>query len=342
MYDAAGQRQEFAYFYSDWIWPTESIDWMKSLLLFFDGCAISLPNELAMRMIDNDPTLAGALYEQDLLKNFQPGDWLDEVSATHLCRTLERYITTIGWRAYREPLTISSSHWGRDLVPQMAKTLTEMMLERGIVTRGGHHEDLVLMRPQVRHLILTLYALALSNQVAIKSQHAISVEPVTDNYSVLSDFVDPQRSATCPIDYDYWPHDYLDTSPPIFKMSVISRDISWAMAKLKIGSFDLSAVPLDELLDFKAQQGAHYRAYARSVRDFVQKLNTDGGETNRLKLLERFDEIGDQADDLSRRTRIAFGRKASAATLSFAGATWSLATGNPLGEHCRHLQPLLV
>jgi hypothetical protein len=46
---------EFAYYYGDWFWNRKLVEWMKCLLLFFDGIAFSLPSDVASYFIDADP-----------------------------------------------------------------------------------------------------------------------------------------------------------------------------------------------------------------------------------------------------------------------------------------------
>ena len=61
---------EFAFYYGDWIWTEDLIDWAKSLLLFFDGIALALPRKTAEQFIDSDPILARPLSDRGLLQNF--------------------------------------------------------------------------------------------------------------------------------------------------------------------------------------------------------------------------------------------------------------------------------
>jgi hypothetical protein len=334
MYEQPEGYQRYAYFYSAWIWPEQSVDWMKSLLLFFDGFALSLPDEIAMHLIDRDPVLAGPLHEMGLMKNFQPDDWLDTISAEQLCAAIEQYVIAAEWDEYKAFPMIGNFHWGEGVAPAAADILTDLMHKRGLIrTTNEYGRELILMQPAIRSLILTLYALTLTSTVHKKSKTRLSIDPVTDVAEMASEFVDPLRPQHNR-EYIHNTDIYERRAGPLvpaFQSSIIAGDLSSALAKFKVGDFDLSAVPLDEILDFKAQYGAHYRAYAKNVRDFGRMLNESSSDLTRLKLQERFEEINDQADALTRRTRTAFRRKASAAALSFAGATWSLSTGNPIG-----------
>ena len=65
-------KPQVAHYYGDWIWDQQIIDWIKSLLLFFDGIALAIPTENAERLIESDPVLAQPLAELGLLRNYYP------------------------------------------------------------------------------------------------------------------------------------------------------------------------------------------------------------------------------------------------------------------------------
>jgi hypothetical protein len=115
--------------------------------------------------------------------------------------------------------------------------------------------------------------------------------------------------------------------------SVARTDMSLAdivMHDFESVSLDLSRTPLDEVLDFRARHGADFRAYARGVRQFGNDL-LDESWTKRSDLLrERREEIADQAAELGKLSRSAFGRRAAGAFLSLAGAAWTVKQGDPI------------
>lgn len=63
---------DLGYYFTDWIWRAGSTDFMKSMLLLFDGLTLSLPTNIATEMIERDPILATPLAERRLLFNFDP------------------------------------------------------------------------------------------------------------------------------------------------------------------------------------------------------------------------------------------------------------------------------
>ena len=52
---------EFAHYYGYPVWNEEFADWVKSLLLFFDGIALTLPETEMEQLIEFDPVLAQPL-----------------------------------------------------------------------------------------------------------------------------------------------------------------------------------------------------------------------------------------------------------------------------------------
>ena len=66
------EPSEFAYYYPEPYWLAHESSWIKSLLLFFDGVAILLPDYMSGRELVADPSLAEPLSEQGLLKVLQP------------------------------------------------------------------------------------------------------------------------------------------------------------------------------------------------------------------------------------------------------------------------------
>ena len=41
---------EFVHYYGDWFWSGKQTAWLKSLLLFFDGIVLALPDRTADRL----------------------------------------------------------------------------------------------------------------------------------------------------------------------------------------------------------------------------------------------------------------------------------------------------
>jgi hypothetical protein len=97
---------------------------------------------------------------------------------------------------------------------------------------------------------------------------------------------------------------------------LLHRDI------LNVG-VDLSAVPLDEILDYRRENGAAYRVYAQDLRRFVRDLEAAEPIDHPRMLHERSESIADHASRL-RRARREWGRPMTALAFAGAGAAWTL------------------
>jgi hypothetical protein len=64
---SSDQLDELAYYYPEPYWLARESSWIKSLLLFFDGIAILLPDYMSGRELVADPTLGEPLADQGLL-----------------------------------------------------------------------------------------------------------------------------------------------------------------------------------------------------------------------------------------------------------------------------------
>src|SRR5436190_2403753 len=71
------EKSELAYYYPEPYWLAREGSWVKSLLLFFDGVAILLPNYMSGRELVADPSLAGPLIDRGLLKVLEPEWFVD-------------------------------------------------------------------------------------------------------------------------------------------------------------------------------------------------------------------------------------------------------------------------
>ena len=80
--------KDIAYYYPAPYWLADEGDWIKSLLLFFDEVSILLPDYMWGRHQDADPSLAGPLEEQGLLRILEPKQWVDAEVAEKLAEIM--------------------------------------------------------------------------------------------------------------------------------------------------------------------------------------------------------------------------------------------------------------
>jgi hypothetical protein len=310
---------DYAYYASDWIWPSGSSDLMKSMLLFFDKIAMALPPDLAAETIERDQILAVPLFEKGFLVNFDPNDVLDEDSARKLIETLTALVM------HADPnrlsgvprMSITLSHWGHQRAPEAARAFESALVDRGLMTETGVG-DLVWLPANMRLLVLVLFAQML------RGRHLgsdVIVHPVTDNdwlAAGLENFLGKFDMGGSSIVAPRW----LSTRPDPMDPWQMEADL------LEVGA-DLSAVPLDEVLDFKQEYGAHYRAYAESLRQFLETSAGYSAAERRRAQNERRERIRDQADELRRISRRAFGVQTGTLALALVGIAMTLGTPLP-------------
>jgi hypothetical protein len=313
----AGELSELAYYYPEPYWLAHESSWVKSLLLFFDGVAILLPNYMRGRELVEDPSLAGPLTDRGLLKVLEPEWFVDEPLSSRLAEGMVELI--VGGAFDRAPgptegfAALSMSRMG----------FAELSASRmGTAHRGVFemiHDDLkarglaldskdgvsIPLRPDVRIAYLMLLA-----QEAREAgrRHGFDLHPTTNGRRAR----DTVRS-------------FLELTPMPSRHDVVSFDLATA-------SVDLDAVPLDEVLDFRRQHKVEHRAYLVNLRRFVDEIATADPADRRRLLDQRQAELDEQARGLRRLALDAFKKPTNAAgfALGLTGATWSLVTGNPI------------
>ena len=97
-------------------------------------------------------------------------------------------------------------------------------------------------------------------------------------------------------------------------------------------ALDLTSVPLEDVLQFRSENSAFYKAYRRDLHRFLAELAAiqDAKERAAL-LLERQEELAQTALDSRREAKRTLGRKLGSWSLGIAGSAWSVGTGDPFG-----------
>ncbi|MYC00018.1 MAG: hypothetical protein F4123_13535 [Gemmatimonadetes bacterium] len=163
----------------------------------------------------------------------------------------------------------------------------------------------VPLHPMVRTTILTLLG-QLSRTVG--SKRGLVVHPTTQDRRAVEDLIGILSREAMPS-----------------RGRVIALDLE------PVG-LNLSSIPLDEVLQFRAERQEAHRAYMRDLQRFMAELGAiKEPEQRHALLLERREESADAAHDIRRRAGRAFGKSLSSWSLGVAGAAWALSTGDPLG-----------
>ena len=218
-----------------------------------------------------------------------------------VCLLMEYLMTFLGTFISMNCLD-SRIGYGVDL--DLAESLVSELQAKGLA-KPSEDGVSVPLHPEVRTSILVILA-QLARSAGNKQN--LSVHPATYNHSVLQDLVKTLS---------------LDRMPS--RGTVIAFD-------LEPVSFNMDSVPLDELLQFRAEHRVAHRAYMRDLRGFMTELaDIKLREEREALLLKRREEIADAARDLQRSTRLALGRNLPSWSFGLAGGVWSATTGDPLG-----------
>ena len=296
-----------AYYYPAPYWAVSEGRWIKSLLLFFDEVAILLPNYMYGRHREADPTLAGPLEDLGLLRVLEPNDWVDVETTKKLDGIVDELLTNgtfddLPKADYFAELSQSRIGYGADV--ELANSLIEKLQTRGLA-RPSEDGVSIPLHPTVRTTILVI--LAQLSRVA-GAKRGMVVHPATNYIGAIRDLVETLSRERMPS-----------------RDNVIKLD-------LEPVSFDLDSVPLDDVLQFRAEHQDAHRAYMRDLRGFMCELAVIKNPNEReSKLLERRQEIADMAHDIQRSTRWALGKNLASWSLGIAGGVWSVAASDPIG-----------
>jgi hypothetical protein len=296
---------EFVHYYGDWFWTDEQTAWLKSLLLFFDGIVLALPDQAADRMIASHPVLAQPLAEMGLLRNYAPDLWLkspykEGVTPVHNFIDAQRQLQS----PYDKDVVYVESMAGVEAVLRAAsrhssskrhfdETMKEFdrLLKLAKQQYGGSPSQMRALSVGVTSWLLSQYV------------HDILIHPIIDDVeaaSFVSSIIGGRRTG---------------------ESEVILSDLLHL-------DLDLSTVPLDEVLAFRQKYGSEYRAYARDVRQFVLELSLLPKSLRSSALAARHIELSDRAESLRKTSRNSFMRQAVGISFGIAGAAWTLAHGD--------------
>jgi hypothetical protein len=294
---------EVAYYYPQPYWRMTEADWLKGLLLFFDRIAILLPRYMHGREIGADPILAGPLRDRGLLQVLEPETFVDEGMTTQLADALSALMDggafdDVDRSVYYQELSRSRMGWDADV--ELAKAVIKELKRRGLAKKSQDGVSVPL------HPVVRMTVLVLLSQLARARGRGLELElhPVTGDRTAVDGLASVLGLRTMPS-----------------AGHLVALD-------LETVGVDLSSVPLDEVLAFRASSGEPYRAYARALRRLVAELSPLEAEERESLLADRRDELADLAHEL-RRTSIRTWRQPLASIgLGAAGAAWAAGQGD--------------
>jgi hypothetical protein len=296
--------QEVAFYYPGHLWG--SPEWIKSLLLFFDGIALLVPEYKQHEPEVVDPVLAGPLRDKGLLHYLIADQTVDKVATGLLAKTMNELLVAGAFDSLTKEGTsfheISMSRMGFYGDAGIAEDLFRQLSSRGLARKSNDGVSIPL-HPLIRYLILTLLAQILRPK---GTPLGLDLAPTTDRFEIVAALSEVLNIPTLPS-----------------AGRVVAFD-------LQTVSVDLSAVPLDEVLSFRTQYAKEHRNYVLSIRKFAREISLMAEADREGAFRDRQEELDALANDLKTRARRAWRRPASFG-LGLAGGFWTLASGNPIG-----------
>jgi hypothetical protein len=253
---------ETAYYYPEPYWLAREDGWIKNVLLFFDEVAILLPHYMRGRHLIADPTLAGPLEDQGLLRVLEPEWFVDEETTTRLTDTIQWLIEEKAFDDLPPVLPgamaeLSMSRMGYNAIYTMAERVYNALAARGLAVPSTDGVSIPMHR-SVRAVYLVLIAQLARDTGA---RHGLDLLPITNGRGAIDTF-----------------EQYLQLGPMPSRGRVISFD-------LEAVSIDLDNVPLDEVLSFREENRDAHRQYMQNLRDFsVQISLLDEGDRARSRV----------------------------------------------------------
>lgn len=293
---------DIAFYYPGHLW--RDTDRIKSMLLFFDAVGFLIPSYKEGEPEALDPVLALPLRDAGLLHYFVADDVIDALAAEELAARVGRVIESGALNDLTGKDTafhaLSMSRLGFGGSREVAEALFQRLRVMGLA-RDSEDGCSIPMHPMVRYLVLVLLAQILREPQA---QKGINLAPITDRLEVVNSLAELLNLPSAPS---------------------VGRVVQFDLQSI---SADLSAVPLDEVLDFRRQHLHAHRLYMRNLRKFAHEISGLPPADLQSALEDRQAELNEYAADLKRLSRKAW-RKPATVGLTLAGAAWT-AIDNPV------------
>lgn len=295
---------EVAFYYPGPMWYSGEA--LKNLLLFFDGIALLVPGYMRNKPEEQDPVMAGSLRKAGLLHLLEPESLVDKTATKHLATAIGGLIQSGAFDGLEKDGTafheLSYSRLGSYGDPELAEAILKE-LKRRKLARGSKDGVSIPMHPLVRATVLVLLAQILR----LKGPDlGMELSPATDRPHLVDAL-----------------SEMLAIGSPASAGRVVAFDLETVAP-------DLSAIPLDEVLDFRKAHRSEFREYTRNVRQFVREVGGLPPREREKAFRDRQEQIRDLASDLKETGWKAW-RKPASFALTITGAIWTWETGDPIG-----------
>ncbi len=305
-------KEDFAFYYPGQYWRDP--DWVKNLILFFDGIAMLIPEYMSDHGNFEDYPIVASLKEHGLFRVIRPEESIGKEETADLAKALSEVIASGGLdhltKESRQDVdrssfgSLSMSRLGYYGDEALAKSIVEELKARGLASESEDGVSIPMHR-SVRTLILVLLAQILKSK---GEGMGLTLSPATDQWRLIEALNEV-------------------VSTPDVPASSIGDIVSFDMSMVGV---DLAGVPIDEVLDFRNQNYSQHRKYSLGVRSFARELSLMPTEERQVAFEQRQEELDDVAREIRSANRKAWGRPVSFA-ISLAGAAWTLQSGEPTG-----------
>ena len=148
---------EIAFYYPNPFWNNG--DWIKNLILFFDGVGLLVPDYMKHRVEDSDPAIVVGLREHGLLHVFEPEKMVDKAASTRLAEAMVDIIAS----GALDPLAKDSTHFAELSYSRLgsygdeglARMIRDELIQRGLAKKSQDGVS-IPMHPMIRSLVLVL------------------------------------------------------------------------------------------------------------------------------------------------------------------------------------------
>jgi hypothetical protein len=296
---AENGARELAFYYPNPMWYHG--DWIKNLVLFFDGVALLVPNYMKRRPEEVDPAIVAGLKQHGLLEIIQPEGAVDKAATEKLATAMTDVITSgvLDDLAKEETAfhELSMSRLGAYGDEGLYRMIFEELKTRGLA-KDSEDKVSIPMHPKVRSLVLVFLSQILR---PYGGQINATLSPATDMSNMVRALIELVAVKTDPS-----------------AGGVVEFDLNTV-------TVDLGPVPIDEALDYRKQNLDAHKRYMLSVRKFAMELSRMPEEERRIAFELRQAELDEIANDLRKRARKAW-RKPSSFALTLAGSALSIVT----------------
>ena len=289
----ASRLRQLAYFYEPY-WRSGAATAIKTLLLLFDGIALTVPDYLRSAPLPVDPALAERLDDQDLLIRVSPDSLIDRAVAESLSQLLVELFASDACHSPGRVAAYQALCRSRPRMctePALTDSVVAALIERGLA-KPGHDGGAASVHPLVQAGVMV----AVPHILRERAEDAgYALQPMTSH--------PPQVHALLR---------FLGLAPRPTIGHVVVRHLEQVAP-------DLKNIPVGDVLGFREEYGYVYRSYVRGLRKLMRDLAIRLSEDDDVELQDRHAELADMADDLRRTARNVWHAPLASCSLGIAG-----------------------